>query len=128
MIDHMGIGARDFAVSKRFYDAALAPLGIAPVMEVTPEESGGYHGIGYGARGKPFFWLSNGEPRGAGIHIAFAADDRKAVDVFYAAALANGGRDNGAPGLRPHYHPDYYGAFVLDPDGINVEAVCHAPA
>ena len=125
MIDHMGIGAKDFAASRRFYEAALAPLGIAAVMEVTPEESGGYHGIGYGSDGKPFFWLSAEGPRGAGIHVAFAAPDRAAVDAFHEAAMKAGGRDNGGPGLRPYYHPNYYGAFVLDPDGVNVEAVCH---
>lgn len=127
MIDHLGIAPADLAVSRRFYEAALAPLGIAQLMEVTPEESGGYHGVGLGKNGMPFFWLSNGEPRGAGIHLAFAAENRAQVDAFYAAAIAAGGRDNGAPGPRPHYHRGYYGAFVLDPDGINVEAVCHRP-
>ena len=127
MIDHMGIGVSDFAASKRFYDAALAPLGMGKAMEVTPEQSGGYHGIGYGPDGKPVFWIGNDGLRGSGIHVAFAAPSRAAVDAFYAAAMAAGGRDNGAPGLRPHYHPDYYGAFVLDPDGLNIEAVCHAP-
>ncbi|WP_395330931.1 VOC family protein [Novosphingobium sp. BL-8H] len=127
MIDHMGIAASDFAVSRSFYDTALAPLQIVPVMEVTPEQTGGYHGIGYGTDGKPFFWLGNDGPRGAGMHVAFSAATRAEVDAFYAAALAAGGRDNGAPGLRPHYHPNYYGAFVLDPDGINLEAVCHSP-
>jgi catechol 2,3-dioxygenase-like lactoylglutathione lyase family enzyme len=128
MIDHIGIGARDFDASKRFYDAALAPLGIGIMMEVTPEQTGGFHGVGYGAQGKPFFWVSNDSQRGAGMHIAFTAPDRASVDAFYKAAMAAGGTDHGAPGLRPHYHPNYYGAFVLDPDGINVEAVCHAPA
>jgi catechol 2,3-dioxygenase-like lactoylglutathione lyase family enzyme len=128
MIDHIGIGASDFAASKRFYDAALATLGIAIMMEVTPEQTGGFHGVGYGAQGKPFFWLSNDSPRGAGMHLAFAAPDRASVDAFHAAALAAGGKDHGAPGLRPHYHPNYYAAFVFDPDGINVEAVCHMPA
>ncbi|UFN49635.1 VOC family protein [Roseomonas sp. OT10] len=127
MIDHVGIAATDFAASRRFYDAALAPLGIAVVMEVTPDQTGGFHSLGYGREGKPFFWLSSGGPRGAGMHVAFTAPDRATVRAFHAAALAAGGRDNGAPGLRPHYHPDYYGAFVLDPDGINVEAVCHRP-
>jgi len=127
MIDHLGIGAKDFAASRRFYEAAFAPLGIAAVMEVTPEQSGGYHGIGYGKDGKPFFWLSSDGPRGPGIHVAFTASDRAAVDAFYEAAMNSGGRDNGGPGLRPYYHPNYYGAFVLDPDGVNVEAVCHAP-
>lgn len=127
MLDHIGIAASDFAASKRFYEAALGVLQITPMMEVTAEETGGYHGIGYGREGKPFFWLGNEGPRGAGMHIAFTAASRAQVDAFHAKALAAGGRDNGAPGLRPHYHPNYYAAFVLDPDGINVEAVCHAP-
>ena len=127
MIDHMGIGCSDFAVSRRFYEAALAPLGISQMMEVTPEMTGGIHGIGMGAAGHPFFWFSSGGPRGAGMHVAFAAESRAQVDAFYAAAMASGGRDNGPPGIRAHYHPNYYGAFVLDPDGINVEAVCHKP-
>ena len=127
MIDHIGIGAGDFDQSRRFYEAALAPLGISVMMEVTPEMSGGYRGVGLGSEGKPFFWVGNGGQRGAGIHVAFTAATRAEVDAFHAAAMAAGGRDNGAPGLRPHYHPNYYGAFVLDPDGINVEAVCHAP-
>lgn len=134
MIDHMGIGARDFEASRRFYDAALTSLGFTTVMEVTPRETGGYHGVGYGKAGKPFFWLSNdvhqmasATARGTGIHIAFAADSRAAVDAFYAAAMAHGGRDNGPPGIRAHYHPNYYAAFTFDPDGFNVEAVCHKP-
>jgi catechol 2,3-dioxygenase-like lactoylglutathione lyase family enzyme len=104
------------------------------MMEARPEQTGGYHGIGYGKDGKPFFWLSNDVQHvaadgahGTGIHIAFTAENRSAVDAFYAAAMAQGGRDNGAPGARPHYHPNYYAAFVIDPDGFNVEAVCHAP-
>ena len=127
MIDHIGIGAGDFEASRRFYEAALAPLGMTLMMEVMPEMSGGYHGIGLGKDGKPYFWLSSGGPRGAGMHIAFRADARAQVDAFHAAAMGAGGRDNGAPGIRAHYHPNYYGAFVLDPDGINVEAVCHMP-
>jgi catechol 2,3-dioxygenase-like lactoylglutathione lyase family enzyme len=126
MIDHIGISAGDFDASRRFYEAALTPLGLGVMMEVTPEESGGYHGIGMGRDGKPFFWVGNGGPRGAGMHVAFSAATRAEVDGFYAAAMAAGGRDNGPPGLRPYYHPTYYAAFVLDPDGINVEAVCHA--
>ena len=127
MLDHIGIGASDFEASRAFYEAALAPLGIALVMEVTPEQSGGYHGLGYGKARKPDFWLGNGGAKGTGGHIAFTADTRAAVDAFYAAAMGAGGRDNGGPGLRPHYHPNYYGAFVFDPDGTNVEAVCHRP-
>ncbi|MFT3967798.1 MAG: VOC family protein [Sphingobium sp.] len=127
MIDHLGIGASDFAASRRFYDAALAPLGMAVIVEIMAERSGGYQGVGYGRDGKAGFWLGNDGPRGTGIHIAFAAADREAVDAFHRAAMAHGGRDNGAPGLRPHYDPDYYGAFILDPDGVNVEAVCRKP-
>jgi catechol 2,3-dioxygenase-like lactoylglutathione lyase family enzyme len=127
VIDHMGIGASDFEASTRFYDAALAALGVALVMEVTAEQTGGHRGRGYGTDRKPFFWLGDDGPRGTGIHIAFSASSRLQVDAFYAAALSAGGKDNGAPGLRPHYHPNYYGAFVFDPDGVNVEAVCHAP-
>ncbi len=81
---------------------------------------------GFGRWGKPDFWISQGEP-GQAFHIAFAADDRTTVDAFHEAAIAAGGRDNGGPGLRPEYHPSYYGAFVFDPDGNNIEAVCHMP-
>ena len=135
MIDHMGISVRDIETSRRFYDAALLALDVATMMEVTPDNTGGYHGIGYGREGKPFFWLSNDVhhvaatgTHGKGTHIAFSAENRAAVDAFHAAALAQGGRDNGAPGIRAHYHPSYYAAFVIDPDGYNVEAVCHRPA
>lgn len=127
MIDHMGIAASDFDASRRFYDAALGALGAGVMMEVTPEQTGGYHGLGYGRDGKPDFWVGNFGPRGAGIHVAFVARSRAEVDAFYAAAMGAGGKDNGAPGIRAHYHPNYYGAFVYDPDGINVEAVCHLP-
>ena len=127
MIDHIGINARDFEASRRFYDAALKPLGLTTIMEVTPQETGGFHALGYGAGDKPDFWLGNGDPRGAGAHVAFVASSRAQVDAFHAAALGAGGKDNGAPGLRLDYHPTYYAAFVIDPDGLNVEAVCQAP-
>ena len=127
-LDHIGFPVSDFARSKAFYAAALAPLGIGVVMEVTVEQTGAGGHAGFGAVGKPFFWIGEGEALTGRLHVAFTAPDRATVDAFYAAALAAGGRDNGAPGLRPHYHPDYYGAFVLDPDGHNIEAVCHAPA
>ena len=131
MIDHIGFPVADFARSRAFYQAALAPLGITVVMEVAAEETGGEAHAGFGANGKPFFWIgSGGGLSGVGhghLHVCFTAADRAAVDAFYAAALAAGARDNGAPGLRPHYHPNYYGAFVLDPDGHNIEAVCHMP-
>lgn len=123
MIDHVGVTVSDMARALAFYDAALAPLGVGRVMAF-PEE-GEPVGVGYGLRGKPFFWVGvHGAPSGP-IHVAFAAADQAAVRAFHAAALAAGGTDNGAPGLRPDYHPGYYGAFVLDPDGNNVEAVNH---
>jgi catechol 2,3-dioxygenase-like lactoylglutathione lyase family enzyme len=128
MLDHVGFGVADVARSKAFYTKALATLGYGIMMEVTPEQSGGYAGVGFGANRKPSFWIGSGAPIQGGLHVAFVAIDRAAVDAFYLAALASGGRDNGAPGLRPHYHPNYYGAFVLDPDGNNIEAVCHAAA
>jgi catechol 2,3-dioxygenase-like lactoylglutathione lyase family enzyme len=119
MLDHITIGVTDLARARAFYDAALAPLGISFMWG----EEDGF--AGYGDGEKAFFWLgARGAPQ-TGVHIAFTAADRATVDRFHAAALAAGGRDHGVPGLRPHYHPDYYGAFVLDPDGHNVEAVCH---
>jgi catechol 2,3-dioxygenase-like lactoylglutathione lyase family enzyme len=127
MLDHIGFGVSDFIRSRAFYEKALAPLGIKIVMEVTAEQSGSYQGAGFGEDRKPYFWIGNGTPLAGRLHVAFAAPNRAAVDAFYAAALAAGATDNGPPGLRPHYHPSYYGAFVLDPDGHNVEAVCHAP-
>jgi len=127
MLDHLGATVTDIARSRRFYDAALAPLGIAVIMEVTPEQTGGTTHLGYGDGPKPYFWIGDGGDSTGRMHVAFAVPTRAAVDAFHAAALAAGGQDNGAPGLRPHYHPNYYGAFVLDPDGLNVEAVCHAP-
>lgn len=129
MIDHVGFAITDLARARAFYEAALAPLGISLLMEVGPEltEAGGT-ALGFGADGKPFFWIGDNERVGEGTHVAFAVDSRAKVDAFHQAALAAGGTDHGAPGLRPHYHPDYYGAFVLDPDGNNIEAVCHHPA
>jgi catechol 2,3-dioxygenase-like lactoylglutathione lyase family enzyme len=129
VLDHIGFQVRDFAGSRAFYDAALAPLGVARLMEVTKEETGGYEGAGYGRHGKPYFWIGagGGAPLTGRLHVAFAADNRAAVDAFYAAAMAAGATDNGPPGIRAHYHPTYYGAFVLDPDGHNIEAVCHKP-
>lgn len=126
MFDHIGIAVSDLGRARAFYDPALAVLGIAVVMEVTEEMTGG-HGahLGYGRDGKPDFWIGSGKPASGGVHVAFAAPDRAAVDAFYHAAMAAGGRDNGAPGLRPEYHPGYYGAFILDPDGNNIEAVHH---
>jgi catechol 2,3-dioxygenase-like lactoylglutathione lyase family enzyme len=128
MIDHIGFAVRDIARAKAFYQQALAPLGIAALVDIAPEHSGGGAHVGFGAAGKAFFWIDSGKAPGRGLHVAFTAPDRAAVDAFYRAALLAGGADNGAPGPRPYYHPDYYGAFVLDLDGHNVEAVCHAPA
>lgn len=119
MLDHLGIGVSNLARSRDFYVAALKPLGIGVIMEF-PEA------VGLGVKGKAFFWIG-GNAQHATAHVAFAAKDRAAVDSFHRAALAAGGRDNGTPGLRPHYHANYYGAFVHDPDGHNIEAVCHAP-
>jgi catechol 2,3-dioxygenase-like lactoylglutathione lyase family enzyme len=127
MIDHIGFPVADYARSRTFYAQALAPLGFAAVMDVTREQTGSYEGTGFGPPGRPQFWIGNGDALGGSMHIAFVANSRAAVDAFYKAALAAGGRDNGPPGLRPHYHENYYGAFVFDLDGHNVEAVCHAP-
>jgi catechol 2,3-dioxygenase-like lactoylglutathione lyase family enzyme len=133
MIDHFSLPVSDYALSRSFYDKALGALGYKVQMEVT--DSPKFVGAGYGPAGlpEPAFWIGAGREPGPapvsaiGQHIAFKAGDRAAVDAFYAAALAAGGRDNGAPGLRPHYHPNYYAAFVLDPDGHRIEAVCHRP-
>ena len=127
VIDHLGLRVSDYPRALRFYSLALKPLGISVVMQVTKEETGGYEGAGFGRDGKPSFWIGGGGRTSPGIHVAFVADDRASVDRFFEAALAAGGADNGAPGIRAHYHPDYYGAFVIDLDGHNIEAVCHAP-
>lgn len=124
MIDHAGIVTADYDVAKRFYDAAFAALGARMLMAVPLEHTGGRRIEGYG-RDKPDFWLHEGGEPGPGRHYAFTARSRAEVDAFYRAAMAAGGRDNGQPGLRPHYHANYYGAFVRDPDGNNIEAVCH---
>ena len=119
MIDHMTLRAKDAAKSKAFYLAALKPLGYELIMEL-----GDFCGLG--ARGKPDFWIAPAEDRSySQLHIAFRAPNRRAVHEFYAAALQAGGKDNGAAGPRAEYHPNYYGAFVLDPDGHNIEACCH---
>ncbi len=122
MLDHIAINVSDYATSRIFYERALAPLGLELLME--PSDRFG----GFGSRGKPFFWSGvRGTPH-SGVHVAFAAGSREVVDAFHAAALEAGGVDNGAPGLRPVYHPGYYGGFVLDPDANNIEAVCHGAA
>lgn len=127
MIDHTGITVSDLARSKAFYTAALAPIGYQLLMEFPAAVTGHADVAGFGEPPKPDFWLGSGTPNQPPLHVAFRAANRQQVDAFHAAALAAGGRDNGAPGLRPHYHPDYYGAFVLDPDGHNIEVVCHQP-
>jgi catechol 2,3-dioxygenase-like lactoylglutathione lyase family enzyme len=127
MIDHIGYAVKDFAKSRHFYERALAPLGITLQMEVTAEQTGAGAHAGFGSDGRAYFWIGDQGRVGGSTHIAFAADSRAKVDAFYKAALGAGGKDNGAPGPRPHYHENYYGAFVLDPDGNNIEAVCHKP-
>ena len=126
MIDHIGFPVSDYARAKTFYLQALAPLDYTLIMEVGQQENDAL-AAGFGADGKPDFWIGGEGALDRPLHVAFVAKDRAMVDAFYKAALAAGGRDNGAPGLRPHYHADYYGAFVRDPDGHNIEAVCHTP-
>ena len=125
MLDHMGFAVADSARSRAFYVSVLGPLGFEAVVDVTAQRSGGYEGTGFGTTGRPVFWIGSGEPPAGSLHVAFTAASRAAVDAFHAAALAAGARDNGAPGFRPQYHPHYYGALVFDPDGNNIEAVCH---
>ncbi len=126
IIDHITLPVANYATAKAFYERALAPLGITVVMEFP-------NTCGFGRDGKPEFWIGcgpmsfwkEGQTANTPTHIAFTAPDHATVDAFYAAAIAAGGRDFGAPGPRPMYHPNYYGAFVLDPEGNNIEAVCH---
>ena len=120
IIDHLGLAVSDYDASCRFFGAALAPLGIARVAEY-----GGWAGFGRGA--KPEFWFGTHREAQHPMHIAFLAETREQVRGFHAAALGAGGTDNGPPGIRPHYHENYYGAFVIGPDGHNIEAVCHLP-
>jgi catechol 2,3-dioxygenase-like lactoylglutathione lyase family enzyme len=122
MLDHVGINVSDYDRSRDFYERSLAPLGFSLLMEPIPRTGG------FGSDGKPWFWISEErKPVTENVHVAFAVPDRATVDAFHAAALEAGGTDNGAPGIREIYHPAYYGAYVLDPDGNNVEAVCHKP-
>ena len=123
MFDHLGLTVRDYAKSKAFYTQALAPTGHARVVEILMD-GGRSPSAGFCHEDGSDLWISQGEPTSP-IHLAFRVPTRAAVDAFHAAALAAGGRDNGAPGLRPRYHANYYGAYVLDPDGHNIEAVCH---
>lgn len=126
-IDHTSISVTDLEAAKRFYTAALAPLRVVLMMEFPSSDTGDFPVAGLGADGKPFLWLAGGGKQTPHVHLAIRAETRAQVDAFYAAAIAAGGRDNGPPGLRPHYHETYYGAFVFDADGNNIEAVCHAP-
>lgn len=121
MFDHVGIGVTDLAASKAFFLEALAPLGVGVVMEFP-------QAVGLGPPNKPAFWLSPASSKPAALHLAFAAENREQVAEFYRRAIAAGAKDNGPPGLRPQYHANYYAAFVIGPDGHNVEAVCHTPA
>jgi catechol 2,3-dioxygenase-like lactoylglutathione lyase family enzyme len=121
MLDHVTIGVTDLERTKAFYDDALKPLGIERLY------AEGTTFAGYGLNRKAFFWIGSRDAVLTGVHIAFAAKDRATVDAFHAAAISAGGRDNGPPGLRPRYHQHYYGAFIIDPDGHNVEAVCYSP-
>lgn len=128
MLDHIGLAVRDAARSRAFYEQALAPLGYRGLGVISPEETTtGGAAVLFGVD-EPDFVIADKETPGEGNHVAFRADSRAQVDAFHAAALAAGGRDNGGPGPRPHYGPTYYAAFVFDPDGFNVEAVCHREA
>lgn len=127
MIDHTGVSITDPQKSRAFYETALAPLGYVVLMQIPAEHTGGKLVLGYGVPPKPDFWIHEGEPQTPRVHIAFRAENRAQVRAFYEAALRAGGTDNGPPGPRPHYHENYYGAFVLDPDGHNIEACCHDP-
>ncbi|MHB1101322.1 MAG: VOC family protein [Devosia sp.] len=122
MIDHVGLKVADFERSKAFYVSALGTLGVDLLDDFA---IGRDRHAGFG-KGRPTFWIGTGRNGLSGAHVAFAAASRAEVNAFYSVALSMGGRDNGAPGLRAHHHPDYYSAFVFDPDGHNIEAVCHA--
>jgi catechol 2,3-dioxygenase-like lactoylglutathione lyase family enzyme len=127
MLDHISLAVSDMARARAFYDAVLAPLGYRRIKDIDFE---GKSYSGYGPPGKPAFWIYGGYGRvtpGTGAHCALVAPGRPAVDAFHRAALASGAGDDGKPGLRPEYHANYYAAFVIDPDGHKIEAVCHAP-
>lgn len=129
MIDHLSTYATDFLATKAFYQAAFAPLGFSLQMEFVAEWNADFPSqrmCAFGLEGKPTFWIIETREKATPRHVAFAANSHEAVNHFYQQAMAHGGTDNGQPGLRPHYHANYYGAFVLDPDLNNVEAVCHA--
>ena len=129
MIDHTGVSVSNFEKSKKFYTEALKPIGYQLLLEFPASITGTTNVAGFGEPPKTDFWIGEGTPNEPRIHVAFRVYKRSLVDAFHQAALAAGGKDHGAPGLRPHYHSNYYGAFVLDPDGHNIEVVCHeAPA
>ena len=120
MLDHVTINVSDFDGARAFYTQALAPLGVTVIMEFGEM-------CGFGEDGKPYLWIAERDEPSAPVHVALEAADHPTVDAFHAAAIAAGGTENGPPGMRPHYHQNYYGAFVLDADGNNLEAVCHIP-
>lgn len=127
MIDHVGIAVSDAERSRIFYDELLAAIGLQRLITIPAVDNpSGGEAHGYGRNDDPFFWIGDNEAVGEGTHIAFRVENRAQVHAFHSAGLLAGGRDHGGPGLRPHYGPSYYAAFILDPDGINVEAVCHA--
>jgi len=123
MFDHVKFGVSDYLASKAFFLRALEPLGVAVVSEGSPT-----YGVEISPKGKASLCLYQTAEKPAHLHLAFVADNRRQVEAFYRAALEAGGKDNGAPGLRPHYHANYYAAFVIGPDGHNIEVVCHEPA
>ena len=125
MLHHIDFTVADLARSRAFYTQALEPLGLAPVMAFTRDD--GQQLVGFGTLPDPEFWLRSGDPAGRPLHVAFLARSRAAVEAFHAAAISAGGNDNGAPGLRPRYAENYYAAFIIDPDGHNIEAVCRTP-
>ncbi len=127
MIDHIGLIVSDFEKSKLFYTESLSAIGYMLLMEFPASATRDTDVVGFGEPPRPDFWISRGTQRPPAIHVAFRVLSRTHVDAFHQSALAAGGRDNGAPGLRPHYHPNYYAAFILDPDGHNIEVVCHNP-
>ena len=131
MIDHTGVTVSNYAKSKQFYQSALGAIGYQLLLEIPAAVTGRTDVAGFGTPPKPDFWIMRATPEKPAhqpaIHFAFRVQNRALVDAFHRAAIAAGGKDNGEPGVRPHYHPNYYGAFVLDPDGHNIEAVCHEP-
>lgn len=127
MLDHLNVFVSDFEKSKSFYSRALSAIGYVLVKEFSASDVRSTDVAGFGEPSRPDFWINKGVANQPPVHVAFRVNSRAQVNAFHQAAMAAGGRDNGAPGLRPHYHPHYYAAFVLDPDGHNIEAVCHAP-